>query len=129
MTSGLVTLWDLVYGKGCVAYISNLSAMYPVEVDFETGYSTWFTKDGKIDEAGNRTLFFSEPKIEASVARPFVPTLVGKRVVVRQHACHDVMIEVTYEDCGTFGDKLYTFDKCLVEVYEVSSENLLTSNK
>lgn len=120
-------VWCIFYGKGEVKKVMEDAASYtfPVHVLFGTEAEVWYTEDGKIYEEGPRTLFFSEPKIEASVTRPFVPALVGKRVVVRQKACHDVMVEVTYEDCGTFGDKLYTFDKCLVEVYEVSSENLL----
>ena len=74
-----------------------------------------------------RTLFFSEPKIEASVTRPFVPTLAGKRVVVVHPSAVRLLtifkedkerIYVTEE--GHYWDK----DK-IAEIYEVSSENLL----
>lgn len=120
-------VWCLLYGKGEVSSLMGdpEGYTYPVEVCFENGDGNWYTLDGKLDEVGNRTLFFSEPKIEASVTRPFVPTLVGKMVVVRQKACYDVMTTITFETADIFGNNEYTFDKCLVEVYEVSSENLL----
>lgn len=117
-------VWCVIYGEGKVIDISE-DCDFPVEVTFPDGGVVLYTADGQYATGTNRTLFFSEPKVEASVTRPFVPTLVGKRVVVRQKACCDVMTTITYEDCGTFGDKLYTFYKCLVEAYEVSSENLL----
>lgn len=117
------TVWCLVHGKGKVYEVNTSNE--PVSVYFDSGRSDSYTSDGYFLKGCNRTLFFSEPKVEASVTRPFVPTLVGKMVVVRQKDCYDVMTTITYEDCGTFGDELYTFDKCLVEVYEVQSENLL----
>ena len=117
-------VWDLVFGKGSVCKISEM-AYYSIKVEFENGFEKSFTPDGKIHEESNRTLFFSEPKIEASVTRPFVPTLVGKMVVVRQEGCYDVMLNITYEDKDRFGDPHYTFEKNITEVDEVSSENLL----
>ena len=75
-------VWDVAFGKGSVYKISEM-AYYSIKVEFENGFEKSFTPDGKIHEESNRTLFFSEPKIEASVTRPFVPTLVGKMVVVR----------------------------------------------
>lgn len=75
------------------------------------------------------TLFFSEPKIEASVKRPFTPTLVGKTVVVREPVCYGTVITITCEDEYSFGDGYYTFYKKDVEVFEVISKNLLTTPK
>ena len=125
-------VWDLVYGKGCVAYISNYSTIYPVEVDFETRGSIWYTKDGKYNTDLNRTLFFSEPKIEASVTRPFVPTLVGKRVVIQYYdgtwIPHPVVVTFeTEEEIFSITGSAYKSD--LIAIREVSSENLLTSKK
>ena len=117
-------VWDVVFGKGSVCKISEM-AHYPIKVDFENGFQRSFTQDGKMSPEVNRTLFFSEPKIEASVTRPFVPTLVGKRVVVKEVACYDVCIKIEFENQETFGGEGYHFRKALVEVYEVSSENLL----
>ena len=127
-------VWCLRYGKGEVSSIMGNPEdyTYPVEVCFENGDGSWYTLDGKLDEMSNRTLFFSEPKIEASVTRPFVPTLVGKRVVVRYFdetwTLHPVVVTAeTEEKIFTKNGSTYKFD--IVEIYEVSSENLLTSKK
>ena len=127
-------VWCLIYGKGKVSSLmgSPECYTYPVGVCFENGDGNWYTLDGKLDEAGNRTLFFSEPKIEASVTRPFVPTLVGKRVVVlyfdETWTRHPVVVTAeTEEEIFTKNGSDYKFD--IVEIYEVSSENLLTSKK
>ena len=121
-------VWDLVFGKGSVCKISEM-AYCPIKVEFENGFERSFTQDGKIHEESIRTLFFSEPKIEASVTRPFVPTLVGKRVVVLEHACYPQVFVVTWEDESMFGNDEYECIKSNSTVYEVSSENLLTSKK
>ena len=124
-------VWDVLFGKGSVYKISEMAG-YSIKVEFENGFGKSFTPDGKIHEEANRTLFFSEPKIEASVTRPFVPTLVGKRVVVRYFdeiwTRHPVVVTAETEE------KIFTKNgsdhKCdIVEIYEVSSENLLTSKK
>ena len=124
-------VWDVMFGKGSVYKISEM-AYYSIKVEFENGFGRSFTPDGKIHEESNRTLFFSEPKIEASVTRPFVPTLVGKRVVVRYFdetwTRHPVVVtEETEEKIFTKNGSDYKCD--IVEIYEVSSENLLTSKK
>ena len=116
-------VWDTAYGKGKVVFLDDDAQ--PVKVVYDSGSYYWYTRDGKLSPEMNRTLFFSEPKIEASVTRPFVPTLVGKRVVVRQKGCYDVVLNITFETQDVFGDDESIFDKSLVEVYEVSSENLL----
>ena len=123
-------VWDVVFGKGSVYKISEM-AYYSIKVEFENGFEKSFTQDGKIHVESNRTLFFSEPKIEASVTRPFVPTLAGKRVVV-VHTSAVRLLTIFKEDKeriyvteeGHYWDK----DK-IAEMYEVSSENLLTSKK
>lgn len=121
-------VWCVLHGKGEVTYIeSSGPATYPVEVCFDDGVSIWYTQDGKYIEGLNRSLFFSEPKIEASVTRPFVPTLVGKKVVVvLEYACYPQVFVVTWEDESMFGNDEYKCIKSNSTVYEVSSENLLT---
>ena len=124
-------VWDLVFGKGSVCKISEM-AYCPIKVEFENGFERSFTQDGKIHEESIRTLFFSEPKIEASVTRPFVPTLVGKRVVVQYYdgtwIPHPVVVTAeTEEEIFTISGSVYKSD--LIAVREVSSENLLTSKK
>lgn len=118
------TVWCVLYGEGKVRHISE-DYVYPIEVVFSDGGVVLYTSNGQYSKDANRALFFSEPKIEASVTRPFVPTLVGKRVVVKEPACYAVCIKVGFENQETFGGEGYQFHKALVEVYEVSSENLL----
>ena len=116
-------VWDVVFGKGSVYKISEM-AYCSIKVEFENGFEKSFTPDGKIHVESHRTLFFSEPKIEASVTRPFVPTLVGKRVIVLEYACYPQVFVVTWEDESMFGNDEYECIKSNSTVYEVSSENL-----
>ena len=123
-------VWCLIYGKGKVSSLmgSPEDYAYPVGVCFENGDGNWYTLDGKLDEAGNRTLFFSEPKIEASVTRPFVPTLVGKTVMVQYYdetwTVKPITItEETFEE--VFAKDGSEFKSDLLAIYEISSENLL----
>ena len=56
---------------------------YPVAVYFESiGESVFYTENGEYNISANRTLFFSEPKIEAATEPVFEPKLVGKVVAV-----------------------------------------------
>ena len=123
-------VWDVVFGKGSVYKISEM-VYYSIKVEFENGFEESFTPDGKIHEESNRALFFSEPKVEASVTRPFVPTLVGKRVVVQycDGAWHKpvVVTAETEEEIFTKNGSDYKSD--VIAIHEVSSENLLTSKK
>lgn len=136
-------VWCLLRGKGKVVMVLTAGEQQhcPI-VDFEKTsdpdnghvYSKrhQYTKDGRWYQGFNRTLFFSEPKIEASVTRPFVPTLVGKRVVVRYFdetwTRHPVVVTAeTEEEIFAKNGSDYKCD--IVEIYEVSSENLLTSKK
>jgi hypothetical protein len=71
-------VWCLVHGKGSVVDIieNDEDYGYPVIVNFENeryGY----TKEGKYAILGNRTLYFSEPKIEA---QEFPSKYAGKTV-------------------------------------------------
>ena len=126
-------VWCLHYGKGVV---SNTESF--IEVDYGWTAELYTpegvhvaTQETMPDGYSLRTLFFSEPKIEASVTRPFVPTLAGKRVVV-VHTSAVRLLTIFKEDKeriyvteeGHYWDK----DK-IVGIYEVSSENLLTSKK
>ena len=129
-------VWCLHYGKGVV---SNTESF--IEVDYGWTAELYTpegvhvaTQERMPDGYSLRTLFFSEPKVEASVTRPFVPTLVGKRVVVVPKFDREVsrLFTVFKEDSeriyvteeGHYWDK----DK-IDELYEVQSENLLTSKK
>ena len=123
-------VWDTAYGKGEVVFLDDDAQ--PVKVVYDRGDFNWYTQSGKMSPELDRTLFFSEPKIEASVTRPFVPTLVGKRVVVRYFdetwTRHPVVVTAeTEKEIFTKNGSDYKCD--IVEIYEVSSENLLTSKR
>ena len=122
-------VWCLLNGEGqVISTEKNQWRYFNIEVQFKRldKNETWFyTEDGKINEGQNRALFFSEPKIEASVTRPFVPTLVGKKVVVLEYACYPQVFVVTWEDESMFGNDAHECIKSNSTVYEVSSENLL----
>ena len=129
-------VWCLLNGEGqVISTEKNQWRYFNIEVQFKRldKDETWFyTEDGKINEGQNRALFFSEPKVEASVTRPFVPTLVGKRVVVQYYdgtwIPHPVVVtEETEEEIFTKNGFDYKSD--LIAIREVSSENLLTSKK
>ena len=53
-----------------------------------------YTKDGRTDISGARTLFFSEPKVEAETEAPFEPELKSKKVLLSS-VNRPVVIEAT----------------------------------
>ena len=124
-------VWDVIYGKGKVTACDHLGdATYPFEVVFDNGYEFWYTEDGKFGKDVPRTLFFSEPKIEASVKRLFTPTLEGKTVVV--YTADGPVVGKVFEETIThiLLDTGYSFLKgILYGIYELSSTNLLTTSK
>lgn len=135
-------VYDVLYGKGKVISIhGNCIVGYPIQVKFSKEVMDAlseevldFTQDGKLNTIANRTLFFSEPKIEALTERPFVSTLVGKRIAVKEHGCECYVVDVVDETVERIkfwvvanSIKPYEVDKSKIEaIYEVSSENLLT---
>jgi len=121
------TVWCIVYGKGKVTNVTDKL----VRVEYPGTLTIFYTSDGRLGKTSGRVLFFSEPKIEAAVTRPFVSTLVGKRVVVVPAYNHDnaEIITVSGEDAErlyiTGEQGHYWTKKDLAAIYEVSSENLL----
>lgn len=130
------TVWCIVYGKGEVKDVKSPAKEYPVHVIFAKEvmdklyeHVIEFTIDGKLNKAGNRTLFFTEPKVEGSITRPFVPTLVGKTVAIYSTSFPRGVIRKVY---GETHDKIFISEQDeyhekinVREVYKVSSENLL----
>ena len=78
------TVWCLLYGKGIVVSVYSSRREYPVIVDFPNiGVpNVEYTLDGKFCTACNRSLFFSEPTVEALTAKPFKSELIDQHVVV-----------------------------------------------
>lgn len=124
-------VWDLIYGKGVVKRVTSNNDSYPVTVKFDVDVEDTFTQEGKryIQQASNRTLFFSEPKIEALKERPFVPTLVGKKVVIEWPGALAKVVHVYNEDSVriyTTPEGNYWIKDNLEGIYEVSTENLIS---
>jgi hypothetical protein len=76
-------VWCLLRGKGRVNYVATNGE---VDVRFEGNtLQNWYSADGKLTTGKNRTLFFSEPKIEAELfppKKPFIPVFKKEDVVV-----------------------------------------------
>ena len=116
-------VWDVRYGKGVVDTLAALED-YPVGVVFQDGKCASYTKDGKNRyEDKCRSLFFSEPKIEAELFPPkkkFVPTFTkGETVVAKKKDGQNTVVfyvdketELSVEStgCGYLKD-LYNFYK------------------
>ena len=76
-------VWDVVYGKGVVdEIVDNLN--YPVVVCFSDEIMA-YTVDGRTFETHGRTLYFSEPKIEAATEPLFEVVLKENDVVYAKH--------------------------------------------
>lgn len=89
-------VWDVVYGKGVVVEIADYSS-YPVIANF-SDETMAYTEDGRTYESHGRTLFFSEPKIEAATEPLFEPTLKKGDVVVLSDRDADHIANVVAED-------------------------------
>ena len=99
-------VWDIVHGKGVVdEIVDNLT--YPVVVCFSDEIMA-YTVDGRTYETNGRTLFFSEPKIEAATEPLFEPMLKENDMVYAVHTAgygevFSVAQELEYEvetHCG-----------------------------
>lgn len=71
------TVWCVVYGKGAVVRINPVKVRF-----FNRSFDITYTADGRFDSKLPRSLFFSEPKIDAQTTRPFVPTLVDEWLLI-----------------------------------------------
>lgn len=111
-------VWCLCHGKGVVVDIAEPMVHHAIRADFDNS-TEWYTTDGRLFSDGNRTLFFSEPKIEALESPPFVPTLIGKTILLRSNTGgKDYVVEVLeetesllYTTGGKFIKNCYTMFK------------------
>lgn len=118
------TVWCVLNGKGEVVSVRK-NDNYPVEVEFENTGNNYYTEDGRYCDEYPRTLFFSEPKIEAAVKRPFTPTLIGKTVALK-HSTYCGIIEVFYEDREAVRSTAgVEYHKSVYTFHEISPVNLL----
>lgn len=119
-------VWCLLYGEGEVVGIDPVhNSTYPVLVYTISGEGVYYTQQGKLYEYANRTLFFSETRIEASVTRLFVSKLMGKRVVINtDDECIIGVVDLESSESIIIDSYLYV--KASVDaIYEITSENIL----
>ena len=113
-------VWCLLNGKGKVVSIKK-SYVYEVFVIFHTGGEIAYTTDGFLDvDHVHRSLYFSEPVVQGAEKPPFVPALVGKKVLVEDSVGGLYFWNVT---CET-EDKIYAesgdyWMKKDVSIYEI----------
>lgn len=123
------TVWCVIYGEGKVTAVDAYGEYYPVNVRFPGDNNQCYTRDGKFHIESNRCLYFSEPKVEASVTRPFVSKLIGKKVLVVSSTAVQIKTifaenskSLSFTPFGDFVDK-----QDILAIYEVASENLLSN--
>ena len=124
-------VWDVIYGKGVVTDVANATSCdFPILVKFSPDFGEdTFTKDGKRYLSFPRTLFFSEPKIEGAVVRPFTPTLEGKTIVIYSSGYPEGIVRVVKKETEAkiyFGDHSSEYHRkdAISEIREVGSENI-----
>ena len=83
-------VWCCIYGWGTVSAISNLETSNPVEVEFDLGSNSEYTKDGRLKLTVSRTLFFKEQKFDDSRPEPvyeegawYWADIVGDKLPIR----------------------------------------------
>lgn len=104
-------VWDTSYGRGDVFAVfqetEHTVGQLQVVFDSSPGFKVWYNLDGSYQLGvvkSGRTLFFSEPKIEAELfppKKPFVPVLKEGDVVFVKHKNlykESYTLEVSYED-------------------------------
>lgn len=125
------TVWCLMNGKGVVNNILD-NEQYCVEVLFNTEQpddTSYYTMDGKYYEQGNRTLYFSEPKIIADENPPYIPTLEGKLFAFQDKYDPDkydvgIIVKETKE-CLYLTDVKFYMKNREVPVYELVQIDLM----
>ena len=113
-------VWCILNGKGKVTSIEP-SCVYEIGVIFPTGEKHYYTPEGFFDVQNvRRSLYFSEPPVQGAEKPPFLPTLVGKKVLVEDRVGGLHFWEVTcetedkiYVECGDY------WMKKGVRIYEI----------
>ena len=117
-------VWCLLNGKGKVTSIEP-SCVYEIGVIFPTGEKIFYTSRGFFDVDNKcRSLYFSEPVVQGAKKPPFVPTLVGKKVLVGDSVgglyFWDVTCETEDKIYAESGDYWMKKDASIYEIQEVT---------
>lgn len=114
-------VWCLLYGKGKVVKVYDTDD-YPIKVEFDNADCQYYTRNGKYHVDCNRTLFFSEPKIEA---QEFPPKCVGKTVFLVNAGGTHGPFKITKEDAEYIYTQRLLFYKKDYRIYIVESEEVV----
>ena len=112
------TVWCLLYGKGKVVKVDNTDA-YPITVEFDNVNCQCYTYDGKYHVYYARTLFFSEPKIEA---QEFPSKYAGKTVFLVDPCGSHGPFKITKEDADYIYIQGHRFYKEDYHIYIVEQD-------
>lgn len=124
-------VWDTSFGQGVVIHVFDTQ----IQVKFGNSQSwkiVWYTPEGiyqTLQCAKNRTLFFSEPKIEAEKyppKKPFTPKLKeGESVVVKHKRLEDkaiLTVEREEEDAVWFKEEDVGYYKTAWNFFKIGEE-------
>ena len=111
-------VWCLLYGKGKVVKVDNTDA-YPITVEFDNVDCQCYTYDGKYHVYCTRTLFFSEPKIEA---QEFPSKYAGKTVFLVDPCGSHGPFKITKEDADYIYIQGHRFYKEDYHIYIVEQD-------
>ena len=114
-------VWCLLYGKGKVVKVDNTDA-YPITVEFDNVGCQCYTYDGKYHVYCTRTLFFSEPKIEA---QEFPSKYAGKTVFLVGPCGSHGPFKITKEDAEYLYTQGVRFYKEDYRIYIVEPEEVV----
>ena len=123
------TVWCLIYGKGKVEKVDT-SNSFPVIVVFDNGEEEGYSYTGKMWMKANRSLFFSEPKVEALEKPKYESELPDDYIVLlskSDNSSAKVLIRAEDEKTNTFSFEGYTteykVDKKDYMCLEIKREN------
>ena len=113
-------VWCLLYGKGEVVKVYDTDD-YPIKVEFDNADSQYYTRNGTYHVDCNRTLFFSEPKIEA---QEFPFKYVGEAVflVHIEYGNPEGPFKITKEDAYYIYAQTIRFCKEDYDIYIVEQD-------
>ena len=111
-------VWCLLYGKGEVVNVSDTDD-YPIKVEFDNADSQCYTRNGTYNVDCNRTLFFSEPKIEA---QEFPSKYAGKTVFLVDPCGSHGPFRITKEDADYIYIQGHRFYKEDYHIYIVEQD-------
>ena len=121
-------VWDVRYGKGVVDTMIAIPYQYPIGVVFADGGTASYTSKG-LNRCTDvyRSLFFSEPKIEAEkfpTKKPFTPVFYkGDTLVAKKKDGQNTTVFYVEEETDiSVKSSCYSYAKDLWNFYKISEK-------